>query len=584
MALDAGFIAALAVELNELLVGARIDKIHQPQRDDIIIALRSPNVKGKRLVVSANPGFPRVYLSSMSRENPAAAPMFCMLLRKHLANGRIYRVSAPDCERIIDIGVEVNDEMGVPSIRTLTCELMGRHSNIILRDENDRIIECLKRVDIATSEKRQVLPGLFYELPPKQEKLNPSSFSRAELFDIITSAKENGAACDKWLLSTFLGFSPLVCRELSYCACGDVSGDMRNFSAAQCERLASAIFSLKHEKQSACIVFDGRKPYEFSFFPITQYENAMRVECQNSLSDTLCNYYETREVQESLKTKAHGIMQVVKTAHARLTKKLALQKEELKKSRDREKLREQAELISANIYQLRKGMSSFVAINYFNENEEITVKLDPKLTPQENSNKLFKEYRRMKNAEKYISEQIASGEVELEYLDSVLESIDKAENEADIAEIREELSEMGYVDKTKQKQRQQKKSVLCPYRFVSSDGFPIYAGKNNKQNDALTLKSAMKGDLWLHTKNVPGSHVIVECSGKELPDRTITEAAIIAAYFSRARESENVAVDYAQVRFVKKPSGAPPGRVIYTNFYTAYVTPDAELCEKLKLK
>lgn len=582
MALDAFFISHLAKELNELLVGARIDKIHQPTRDDIVIGLRSPNVKGKRLILSANASFPRVHLTSMARENPATAPMFCMLLRKHLTNGRIISVSAPRLERIIDIKLEVNDEMGVSSTRTLTCEIMARHSNIILRDADDRIIECLKRVDLDTSEKRQVLPGLFYELPPKQEKLNPGVYSRAELFDIICNEKGE-ILCDKWVVSSFAGFSPLVCREIAYCACGDLSLHMSELSMAQRERMASAICEIAGGSAAPCIVYDGKQPYEFSFFPITQYEATMTAQVRESLSDTLAEYFEIREVRETMRQRSHGILQVVKNAYNRTQKKLVLQREELKKAESREEIRERAELISANIYRLEKGMTSFVAQNYYRECEEVTIKLDSRLSPQENSEKLFREYRRMKNAEKYITEQIAAGEEELIYLESVLESIEKAESEADLSEIRDELAETGYVSRQNDR-RGAKRTALRPYRFTSSDGYVIYAGRNNKQNDALTLKSAMKGDLWLHTKNIPGSHVIVECAGEELPDRTITEAAIIAAYYSRARESVNVPVDYARVRYVKKPQGAAPGRVIYTNYYTAYVTPDEELCKRLMQK
>ena len=576
MALDASYIAFLARELSELLVGARIDKIHQPQRDDIVIALRSPLVKGKKLLLSANASFPRMYLTDRTRENPASAPMFCMLLRKHLTNGRIISVTSPHMERIIDVKLEVNDEMGIPSIRILTCELMGRHSNIILRDENDRVIECLKRVDIAMSEKRQVLPGLFYTLPPVQEKLDPTAYSRSELFDIICKAQEE-ILCDKWIINTFMGFSPLVAREIAYRASDELQYHMSELTMEQCEKMASVIHRIVNENPKPCIVYDGKTPFEFSFIPITQYGEKMKLSETKSLSDTIAEFYETREIREAISGRAQGIMQVVKTAHSRTMRKLALQREELKKSIDREALRERAELISANIYRLQKGMSSFEAINYFNENEEITIELDTRLTPQENSEKLFREYRRMKNAEKFITEQIL-------YLESVIESIEKAENVADVAEICDELRETGYIDKTSDK-REQKRTALRPYKFISSDGYVIYAGRNNKQNDALTLKSAMKSDLWLHTKNVPGSHVIVECDGLEgLPDRVINEAASIAAYLSKAKNSMNVPVDYAQVRFVKKPPGAAPGRVIYTNFYTAYINPDEELYNKLLCK
>ncbi len=579
MALDAAFIARLARELDEMLSGARVDKIHEPERDDIVLALRAAGVRGKKLIVSVNPSYPRVNMTTRARENPTNAPMFCMLLRKHLTNGKIIEISSPRGERIIDIKFEVSDEMGVLALRTLTAELMGRHSNIILRDENDRIIECLKRVDIIMSERRQVLPGLFYELPPRQEKLDPEEYSEKELSDIICRA-EGEMPVEKWIISTFLGLSPLLCREFSFRACGDVSARMCELSESARKRLASAIYDALHGSHSPSIVYDGKRPIEFSFFPITQYGD-MQIKLQQGLSDTLEEFYDARDAEDSMHRRSQGVLQVVRTAHSRVTRKLALQREELKKSAEREKLRERAELISANIYRLDKGMTSFTAENYFAEGApEITIKLDPQLSPQENSAKLFRDYRKLKNAEKYLTEQIASGENEIIYLESVLESIEKAESVADIAEIREELSETGYVDKNVSK-RALKRNVLRPYRFKSSDGFTIYAGRNNKQNEALTLKSAMKGDMWLHTKNIPGSHVIIECAGKEVPDRTLEEAAIIAAYYSRARESVNVPVDYTQVRNVKKPPGTPPGMVIYSTSRTAFVTPDEELVKRL---
>ena len=580
MALDANYISALAKELNETVGGSRIDKIHEPERDDIVIALRGPNIKGKKLLISANAGLPRVHMTAYSRENPATAPMFCMLLRKHLTNGKILGVSAPECERIIDIKIEVSDEMGIRTLRTLTAELMGRHSNIILRGENDRIIECLKRVDFEMSEKRQVLPGLFYELPPKPEKINPRDYARAELFDIICA--ENGEIqCDKWILSKFLGFSPLIAREIAYRASGDTSARMSGLSPAERERMASSILEASCGDVSPCIVYDGKHPFEFSYMPITQYENAMRAEHRASLSDTLAEFCEVRAMRESMKRKTADMARIVKNAHSRAERKLALRREELEKAKDRGELIRRAELISANIYRLEKGMTSFIAADYYNNGAEIEIKLDSRCTPQENAEKLFREYRRMKNAEKNLTGQVKDAEEEIMYLESVLESIERAENTADTEEIRAELRETGYIDRKSSKEKQGRKSVLRPYCFVSSDGIAIYAGRNNKQNDILTLKSAMKNDMWLHTKNIPGSHVIIECAGRELPNRTITEAAIIAAYFSKARESENVPVDYTPVRFVKKPQGSPPGRVIYSTSQTAYVTPDEELVKKL---
>lgn len=581
MGIDANYTAALARELDGILAGARVDKIHEPERDDIVIALRGVNIKGKKLIISANAEFPRVHMTALQRENPAAAPMFCMLLRKHLTNGKILSVSAPEYERIIDIKFEVSDEMGVRTERTLTAELMGRHSNIILRSEDGRIIECLKRVDFEMSNKRQVLPGLFYELPPKQDKLAPRDYSRAELFEMICGEKGE-ILCDKWLLSKFLGFSPLITREITYRAGKDTSLHMSELTLPQREKMASAIFELANGTASPCIVYDGKRPFEFSYTEIGQYENAMRTERRESLSDTLAEFYEIRSVRENMKRRSSDLARIVKNARSRAERKLMLRREELKKSANREELQRRAELISANIYRLEKGMESFTAEDYYNNGKEVEIKLDVRYTPQENAEMLFREYRRMKNAETNLKRQVKDAEEELIYLETVLESIERVDSAADIEEIRDELRETGYIDrKSSAKGKQNKKSALRPYRFVSSDGITIYAGRNNRQNDALTLKGAMKNDMWLHTKNIPGSHVIIECAGRELPDRTVTEAAVIAAYFSKARESENVPVDYTPVRFVKKPQGAPPGRVIYSTSRTAYVTPDEELVERL---
>ncbi len=580
MALDAVFIARLAAELHEMLCGARVDKVHEPERDDIVLALRAAGVRGKKLIISANASYPRVNLTSRTRENPASAPMFCMLLRKHLTNGKIIEISAPHMERIIDIKFEVCDEMGIKSVRTLTAELMGRHSNIILRDADDRVIECLKRVDLVMSEKRQVLPGLFYELPPRQEKLDPAEYSPDELFDLMRTCGDE-ALVEKWLLSSFLGLSPLVCREAVYRACSDTSVHMCELSEDCKRKLSSVLFDMLHKKERPSIVYDGKRPMEFSFLEISQYGNAMPVKMKESLSDTLEEFYDVRGFEDSLRRRTQSIMQVVKTAHARVLRKLNLQREELKKSENRETLRERAELISANIYRLEKGMASFTASNYFlPDAPEVTIKLDTQLSPQENSAALFRDYRKLKNAEKYLTEQIEIGERELVYLESVAESIEKAESEADIAEIRDELSEMGYVDKTSRR-RALKMKPLRPYKFTSSDGFAIYAGRNNKQNENLTMKSAEKYDLWLHTKNIPGSHVIIECAGKDVPDRTVEEAAIIAAYYSRAKNSVNVPVDYTHVKNVKKPPGSHPGMVTYSTSRTAFVTPDEELVMRL---
>ena len=580
MALDALFLSHLANELNTALSAARIDKIHQPERDEIIMNLRAQ--KGNmRLLISAGSNFPRVNLTEKSYENPQTPPMFCMLLRKHFAGGRIVSVSQPRLERIIDIVVEAADEMGELTRKTISIELMGRYSNIILRDGNDRIIDCLKRIDLEMSEKRQVLPGLFYELPPEQEKLDADALSRADILDLLIESESEQFA-DKWIISNFLGFSPLTAREAVHRAENMCDIHIAELTLEGKERLASAIYEIASGECSPCIIFDGTKPYAFSYCDITQYDGHYNKERATSLSALLDAFYAKRDSDERIRARAQTILKTVKNAHARTEKKLWIQKNEVQDARKREKYREWGDIITANIYRMQKGDDVLVAQNFFSENaEEIEIPLDLRLTPQQNAAKYYKDYHRMKNAELILTEQIKEGEAELAYLESVLQMLSLAESEQDLVEIREELADGGYLRVLSGKR---KTRALSPREFVSSDGFRIYAGRNNRQNDLLTLKTAFKGDIWFHTQKIPGSHVIVECAGEDVPDTTLTEAALIAAYYSRARESQKVPVDYTQVRNVKKPTGAKPGMVIYVNYQTAFVTPDESVIEKLKKK
>ena len=578
MALDALFLSHLARELNDKLSLARIDKIHQPEKDEIVANVRGMG-ENCRLLLSAGASYPRVHLTGKIRENPQTPPMFCMLLRKYFAGGRIISVTQPNLERIIDIAVEVNDEMGVASKKIITVELMGRYSNIVLRDADDRILDSLKRIDFDTSERHQVLPGLFYELPPAQDKLDARKLSRAEILNLIIDDNSE-VTIDKWVISKFLGFAPLTAREVSFRACGNTDIHLCKLDIEVKERVASAVFDIATGECVPTILLDGNKPVDFSFCDITQYDGHYKKERVLNLSLLLDMFYSKRDNDERIRSKSQALLKTVKNACARVERKLWTQKKEIQEAEGREKYREYGDIITANIYRLNRGDDKLIAENFFSENcEQIEIKLDIRLTPQQNAAKYYKNYHRMKNAEIYLNEQIAKGEEELAYLDSVMQMLTQAEGERDIAEIREELAEAGYL---RAQQSKRKNRPLSPREFLSSDGFRIYAGRNNKQNDLLTLKSAMKGDLWLHTQKIPGSHVIVECSGRELPDRTYTEAAMIAAYYSRAKESSMVPVDYTQVRNVKKPPGSKPGMVTYDKYYTAYVTPDEELINKLR--
>lgn len=578
MALDALFLSHLANELNNVLSLARIDKIHQPERDEIVANFRG--VKGNgRLLLSAGANYPRVHLTDKTRENPQTPPMFCMLLRKYFAGGRIVSVTQPRLERIIDITVEVNDEMGIASKKTITIELMGRYSNIVLRDNDDRILDSLKRIDFDTSDRHQVLPGLFYELPPAQDKIDARNLSRAQILNLLIE-NNSEITVDKWVISTFLGFSPLTGREVSYRATGNTDVHICELDIEAKERVASAVFDIATGECTPVLLLDETKPVDFSFCDITQYDGHYKKEKMESLSVLLDRFYSKRDNEERIRSKSQALFKTVKNAYARVERKLWTQKKEIQEAEGREKFRQWGDIITANIYRLNRGDEMLIADNFFSENcEQVEIKLDIRLTPQQNAAKYYKNYHRMKNAELYLKEQIEKGEEELLYLDSVMQMLLQAEGERDIAEIREELAEAGYL---RFQSGKRKARPLSPREFLSSDGFRIYAGRNNKQNDLLTLKSALKGDLWFHTQKIPGSHVIVECSGREIPDRVYTEAAMIAAYFSKAKSSAMVPVDYTQVRNIKKPPGSKPGMVTYDKYYTAYVTPDEELVNKLR--
>lgn len=580
MALDALFLSHLTRELHAGIAGARIDKIHQPERDEIIMNLRAPG-GNRRLLLSAGANYPRVHLTDKTRENPQTPPMFCMLLRKYFAGGRILAVSQPRIERIIDIVVEVNDEMGVATKKTITIEMMGRYSNIILRDQDNRVLDCLKRIDLEMSEKRQVLPGLFYTLPPAQEKMDASVHSRAEILDLLMDSDVECAA-DKWVLQNFLGFSPLLCREAVYRATGVCDTPLPNLDGAQKERLAAAILQIASEEKAPTLLFDGTKPVDFSFCDITQYDGHYRKEYAQNLSALLDAFYAKRDFEERMRVRSQTILKTVRNAHARAVRKLATQKAEVLDAQKRERLRELGDIITANLYRLERGDEKLAAQDFFDpDGKTVEIALDARLTPQQNAAKFYKNYNRMKNAEIVLREQIEKGEGEIAYLESVLEMIACAEGEQDLAEIREELAEAGFLHLQRGKK---KPRALTPREFVSSDGFRIYAGRNNRQNDLLTLKSALKGDIWMHTQKIPGTHVVIECAGQDVPDRTLTEAACIAAYYSRARESQKVPVDYTQVRNVKKPPGARPGMVTYSKFQTAFVSPKAEEIERMMKK
>ena len=583
MALDAVCLRAVLEELRPQLLDLRIDKVQQPSRDQVILLLRG----NKRLLLNAGAGSPRIHLTELLRDNPAEPPMFCMLLRKHLVGGRVESLTQPGMERAAELALRVTDEFGRESRRYLILEAIGRRSNLILLDGERRIIDCLRRVDFEMSEQRQVLPGLFYHLPPTQGKLDPFAVAEDALATLL-AAQTTPKRFDAWLLETLGGFSPLVCRELAFRLTGDLDTDLSALSpeekAALAARLSAALAQMQTAPPQPMLLYKDDRPWDFTCLPVTQYGEFIRQEPCDSFSQLLDRFYAARDRADSIRQSSQAIRKTVSNLHARTARKLDNQRRELTATHDRERLRRLGDILTANLYAVKRGQTKLRTADFYDPDmKEIEIPLNPAISPQQNAAKFYKDYQKAKNAEKILTEQIAKGEQELAYLASVLDALTRAESARDLQEIRAELVSGGYLRETDRKKRM-KLPPSRPMRFTSSDGFPILVGRSNRQNDELTTKLAAKTDIWLHVQKIPGSHVIIETDGRTPPDRTVTEAMQLAAYYSQARGGQNVPVDYTPVKFVKKPAGAKPGMVIYTTYQTAVATPDAALCERLKEK
>ena len=581
MPIDAVFLESLRCELQEQLLACRVDKVQQPERDTILLSMRGPNGGGK-LLLTASPNHPRIQLTSLSFENPAQPPMFCMLLRKHLTGGRLVSISQPPLERLVELTFDCIDEMGTPCQKKLILEIMGRNSNLILTGADGRILDCLRRVDFEMSEQRQVLPGLYYHLPPAQGKRSPWDASEEELRALLCAQK----MADSFLLETFGGLSPLLCRELAYAVFGQVDLDLSRLTDVQREDAAGKLFAafdqLHTGKRTPVILVRDERPWDFTCIPIRQYEDLITQEPQPSFSALLDTFYAKRDSLERMRQKTQALRKTLTNLHNRTARKLANQQKELEATFDREHLRRLGDIVTANLHVISRGQARLTAVDFYDpEMKEIDIPLNPAISPQQNAAKFYKDYQKAKTAEKVLTEQIAKGEAELSYLASVLDELSRVESERDMQDIRQELTEGGYLRETGQKKKM-KLPASKPMVFRSSDGFEILVGRNNRQNDLLTCKLAQKQDIWLHTQKIHGSHVIIACAPEMPPDRTVTEAMQLAVYFSQAREGQNVPVDYTRVKNVKKPAGAKPGMVIYDHYTTAVATPDAALAEKLR--
>ena len=585
MPLDAVYLTALTKELQDSLVGAKIDKIHQPSRDEVVLSLRSRE-GSFRLLLSANPAHPRAHITTAPTENPTSPPMFCMLLRKHLTGGRLEQISQPPMERIIQFSFRCTNDLGEEVLRLLSLEIMGRNSNLILIGDDGRIIDCVRRVDYEMSQQRQVLPGLFYALPPQQNKADPLKASLEDISALLT-AIDSPTRPDSFLLDHFLGLPPLICREL-VCRYDPELEDLNALPLSGRYTFAAYLkqtFATMAEGDfRPYLLLKSGAPWDFTYMPVLQYGALVESRPEDSFSGLLDQFYAKKDAAARMKSKSQAITKTITNLKNRTARKLENQKKELSATADRDALRIQGELITANLYRIERGQTKLVAENYYDpELKEIEIPLSPLLSPQQNAAKYFKDYNKAKHAESYLTEQIAKGQMELEYLLSILDELSRAESEKDLTEIRQELIAGGYLKNT-DKKKKMKIQPSKPMEFVSSAGLRIRVGRNNSQNDQLTLKSAFKSDLWLHTQKIHGSHVIISCEGGEADEATILEAAKLAAYYSQAREGQNVPVDYTIVKNVKKPAGAKPGMVIYDHYNTVYVTPEADLADRLKAK
>ena len=583
MPFDAVFLGAVREEL-QAHIGCRIDKVQQPERDTVLLHLRGPS-GGGRMLLTASPNHPRIQMTELPMENPAQPPMFCMLLRKHLTGGKLLSITQPPMERLIDLSFDCTDEMGEPTQKHLILEVMGRNSNLILTGADGRILDCLRRVDFEMSAERQVLPGLYYRLPPAQEKLDPFSQDAAQLSGLL-GAVDTQKQFDRWLLDTFGGLSPLLCRELTWQIFGDVDVDISALSDRQAVsgRLAEAFSALRERRKQPVLLFREGAPWDFTCVPIRQYGGFVEEQVQSSFSALLDTFYGERDKSDRIRQKTQALRKNLTNLRQRTQRKLELQRKERTATLDREQLRRQGDIVTANLYAIQRGQRVLRAVDFYDPDmKEIEIPLNPAVSPQQNAAKFYKDYQKAKTAEKVLAEQIEKGEQELSYLDSILSELALAESERDVAEIRDELVSGGYLRDPNAKKRM-KLQPSRPLTFRSSDGFPIHVGRNNRQNDLLTTKFAAKQDLWLHVQKIHGSHVIIETGGVTPPDQTVTEAMMLAAYYSQARDGQNVPVDCTLAKNVKKPAGSKPGMVVYEHYRTAVVTPDPALIEKLKEK
>lgn len=586
MSLDGIVLNNVSVELASELIGCKVDKVYQPEKDEIHLNIRGKG-KNLRLLISASSNNPRAYITTHTKDNPQNPPMFCMLLRKHIQGGRIVDVSQISLERILKISIESLNELGDLTVKELIVEIMGKHSNIILVEkQTNKVLDSIKRIPHSISSVRQILPGLLYSFPPSQDKANPLTIEKEEFLDLID--KNTESVCFKFLYQNFIGLSPLVAREICFLSSIENSLKLSEIDKEGELKLYNSfnnIFSCVSSDKFTKTIVKDESNYDivaFSSIDLKQFGNLPKIYF-DSISELLDYYYLTRDKLDRIKQKSNDLRKNISIKLDRAQHKLSKQKQEVLNAKKRDKFKIYGELITANIYQLDKGMEEAELDNFYSEdNERIKINLDKNLTPSENAQKYFKRYNKLKTAFEKVSKEIIKTESEVNYLENILLALETSTEVEELDEIRDELIKEGYFKRSSKKSDKQSKSTSKPHHYKSSDGFDIYVGKNNKQNDYLTLKFASKEDIWLHTKVIPGSHVIIKSDGADVPESTILEAAYLAAFYSKGKMSSNVPIDYTERKNVKKPNGAKPGMVIYETNSTVYVTPSTENIAKIE--
>ena len=587
MALDAGFLAAIAAEFKQTAIGGRIEKVYQPERDTVILQMRTFE-GGKRLLINAGSANPRIGFTAIPMENPQNPPQFCVLLRKHLSGAKLLAVRQLDFERVLVLEFETRDEMGFLCKRMLFAEIMGKYSNLIFTDGDEKILAVLRPVDFTTSTKRQVLPGMRYEMPPPQEKSNPLACDKDAFFAALAAGQ--GRPADKWLTAAFLGVSASVAREIAYRALGATDALLDGSEGDALYRVFDEVFSAVREARFAPALFADAsgKTVEYAFLPLTHYGECKHVDSPSALLD---EWFGARDRDARVKQRAADVLHIVNNAHARVLHKLELQRGELAHCEEGETYRKMGDLIVANCYRLERGMTKVSLTDYEDLREdgsfgEVEIELDARLAPTANAQRFYKKYNKSKTAKIELSKQIEIGERDIAYLESVLTALKTAESPTDLAEIREELARSGFASRSKILPNGQKKNATPAFaEYRTTNGYRVLCGKNNLQNEDITHKVAERSDFWFHVKNMPGSHVVMLLEGREEPPaEDFTEAASIAALFSAAEGAPMTEVDYTTVRNLKKAPGGAPGVVIYHTNWSAIVTPDKDKIASLRVK